>query len=124
MILTNVYGVALTLRATAPALVQTRGDLVIVGSVAGRVAIPGDLYSATKWAIAGMAESVRRSLARSGVRVILIEPGRVDTPLQTGRADVPLLRAEDVAAATMFALDQPRAVAVNELVIRPTDQEV
>src|SRR5262249_34758253 len=124
MILTNIYGTALTARAAAPALTQADGDLVLMGSIAGRVAIPGDLYSATKWAITGMAESLRRSLVGSGIRVLLVEPGRVDTPLQGELAGSPLLDAQEVATAVLFAIDQPATVAINELVLRPSQQEV
>jgi NADP-dependent 3-hydroxy acid dehydrogenase YdfG len=124
MILTNVYGLALTIRATAPAIVEAGGDLVLMGSVAGRVAIPGDLYSATKWAVAGMAESTRRSLVGTGVRVILIEPGRVDTQLRRDDIAAPRLDPDEVADAVLFAVSQPRTVAINELVMRPADQEV
>ncbi len=124
MVLTNVYGVALTIRATAPLLIQAEGDLVLMGSVAGRVPIPGDLYSATKWAIAGMAESTRRRLVGTGVRVILVEPGRVDTPLLADDVTAPRLEPDQVADAVLFALNQPHSIAVNELVLRPLHQEL
>jgi NADP-dependent 3-hydroxy acid dehydrogenase YdfG len=124
MILTNVYGLALTIRATAPSLVEAAGDLVLMGSVAGRVAIPGDLYSATKWAVTGIAESIRRSLVGTGVRVILIEPGRVDTQLRRDDIAAPRLDPDDVADAVLFAVGQPRTVAINEIVMRPVHQEV
>lgn len=124
MILTNIYGVALTVRATAPVLIEAEGDLVLMGSVAGRVPIPGDLYSATKWAVAGMAESTRRRLVGTGVRVILVEPGRVDTPLLPEDVTAPRLESDHVAGAVLFALNQPHSVAVNELVLRPLHQEL
>ena len=60
MVLTNVYGTALTARAVLPHLVATRGHLVITGSVAGLVMVPGQLYSATKWAVTAMARSISR----------------------------------------------------------------
>src|SRR5215475_8413466 len=80
MVLTNVYGAALTIRATIEALKATRGHLLLTGSVAGRRAMPGSLYSSTKWAVTGMGESARQELNGTGVRVTLIEPGKVDTP--------------------------------------------
>src|SRR6185312_10820759 len=80
MVLTNVYGAALTVRATLPALKESTGHLLLTGSVAGRRALPGSLYSATKWAVTAMGEAARAELDGSGVRVSLIEPGMVDTP--------------------------------------------
>jgi NADP-dependent 3-hydroxy acid dehydrogenase YdfG len=121
MVLTNVYGAALTIRAAMPALIESRGHLLLTGSVAGRRALPGSLYSATKWAVTGMGESARQELDGTGVRVTLIEPGMVDTPF----FDNPVsgaLAAEDVARAVMFALSQPPHVDVNEILVRPTAQ--
>src|SRR5207302_6764505 len=69
MVLTNVYGAALTIRATLPALKESRGHLVLTGSVAGRRALPGSLYSATKWAVTAMGEAAGSVLNGSGVRV-------------------------------------------------------
>ena len=81
MVLTNVYGArASTVRAAFPALVAARGQLVLTGSVAGRVALPGSLYSCTKSAVTAMAEAVRQELGPKGVRVLVIEPGMVRTP--------------------------------------------
>ncbi len=79
MVLTNVYGAALTIRATLDALRESEGHLLLTGSVAGRRQLPGSLYSATKWAVTAMGESARQELNGSGVRVTLIEPGMVDT---------------------------------------------
>ena len=80
MVLTNVYGAALTIRATMTVLQEARGHLLLTGSVAGRRALPGSLYSCTKWAVTAMGEAARQELERHGVRVTLIEPGMVDTP--------------------------------------------
>jgi NADP-dependent 3-hydroxy acid dehydrogenase YdfG len=121
MVLTNVYGAALTIRATIPALKEARGHLLLTGSVAGRHALPGSLYSATKWAVTAMGESARQELGDTGVRVTLIEPGMVATPF----FDSPVagaLQADDVARAVMFAVSQPSHVDVNEILIRPTAQ--
>jgi NADP-dependent 3-hydroxy acid dehydrogenase YdfG len=122
MILTNVYGAALTIRATMPALKESRGHLVLTSSVAGRRALPGSLYSATKWAVTAMGEAARQELNETGVRVTLIEPGMVDTPFFSAGAGAGALRAEDVARAVMFAVEQPAHVDVNEILIRPTSQ--
>jgi NADP-dependent 3-hydroxy acid dehydrogenase YdfG len=121
MVLTNVYGVALTIRATMPALKDAKGHLLLTGSVAGRRALPGSLYSATKWAVTAMGESARQELNETGVRVTVIEPGMVDTPF----FDNPVsnaLEPDDVARAVMFAVSQPPHVDVNEILVRPTSQ--
>ena len=120
MILTNVYGAALTIRATKPHLVEAKGHLVLTGSIAGRRALPS-VYSATKWAITGMGEGARQDFDGTGVRVTLIEPGMVDTPFfDEPKPDA--LRADDIARAVMFAVSQPPHVDVNEVLIRPTAQ--
>lgn len=122
MVLTNVYGAALTVRAVLPALKESKGHLLLTGSVAGRKPVTGSLYSATKHAVHAMAESVRLELDGTGVRVTVIAPGMVDTPFFSR---VPLeapLQAEDVAAAAMYALSQPPHVDVNEVLVRPTAQ--
>jgi NADP-dependent 3-hydroxy acid dehydrogenase YdfG len=122
MVLTNVYGVALTIRATLEAVRDSKGHFVLTGSVAGRRNVPGSLYSATKWAVAAMAENLRQELDGSGVRVTLVEPGATDTPFfERVPLDEPL-HPEDIARAIMFALEQPPHVDVNEIVVRPTAQ--
>jgi NADP-dependent 3-hydroxy acid dehydrogenase YdfG len=121
MVLTNVYGVALTIRATLPALKESQGHLLLTSSVAGRRALPGSLYGATKWAVTAMGEAARQELNESGVRVTLIEPGMVDTEF----FDNPVsgaLQADDVARAVLYAVAQPPHVDVNEILVRPTAQ--
>lgn len=122
MVLTNVYGAALTLRATLPALRESRGHLLLTGSVAGRRALPGSLYSCTKWAITAMGEAARQELDGSGVRVTLIEPGVVATSFFDAGAPDWALRDDDVAEAVMFAVSRPPHVDVNEILVRPTGQ--
>ena len=121
MVLTNVYGAALTIRATLPALKESRGHLLLTGSVAGRRALPGSLYSCTKFAVTAMGEAARLELDGTGVRVTLIEPGMVDTPF----FDNPVrdaLESDDIARAVMYAVGQPEHVDVNEILVRPTAQ--
>jgi NADP-dependent 3-hydroxy acid dehydrogenase YdfG len=121
MVLTNVYGAALTIRATLPALKESRGHLLLTGSVAGRRALPGSLYSCTKWAVTAMGEAARQELDGTGVRVSLIEPGMVATPF----FDAPVkdaLEPDDIARAVMYAVSQPPHVDVNEILVRPTAQ--
>ncbi len=118
MLLTNVYGVGLTLRCSLEALKASRGHVLLTGSAAGRFVIPGSMYSASKWAVTGMGLSVREELRGTGVRVTLIEPGMVDMPL----FDQPppyALQPEDIARAVVYALSQPSHVDVNEILIRP-----
>jgi NADP-dependent 3-hydroxy acid dehydrogenase YdfG len=122
MVLTNVYGVALTIRACMDALIETKGHLLLTSSLAGRRPVPGSLYSATKWAVTAMGEGARLELNDTGVRVTLIEPGMVDTPFFDERP-VGMLQADDVARVVMFAVSQPPHVDVNEILVRGTAQE-
>jgi NADP-dependent 3-hydroxy acid dehydrogenase YdfG len=128
MVLTNVLGVALTIRATLPHLLERgSGHYLITGSVAGRKAMPGSLYSATKWAVTAIGESLRAELRQMrenhSIRVTLIEPGMVDTPFFDNRPGPSnALHAEDIARAVTYALGQPEHVDVNEILIRPTSQ--
>jgi NADP-dependent 3-hydroxy acid dehydrogenase YdfG len=122
MVLTNVLGAAYTIRATMPHLRQSRGHLLLTSSVAGRRALPGSLYSATKFAVTAMGEAARQDLNRSGCRVTLIEPGQVETPFFEQPGEIRRLDAGDVARAVMFALTQPPHVDVNEILLRPTAQ--
>jgi NADP-dependent 3-hydroxy acid dehydrogenase YdfG len=125
MVLTNVYGVALTIRSTLPHLLE-RGDghFLITSSVAGRHALPGSLYSATKWAATAIGESLRAELRQmhdnTGIKVTLIEPGMVDTPFFDNRPGEWALQDDDIARAAIYALEQPGNVDVNEILIRPT----
>jgi NADP-dependent 3-hydroxy acid dehydrogenase YdfG len=121
MVLTNVYGAALTIRATLPSLRESRGHFLLTGSVAGRKALPGSLYSCTKWAVTAMGEALRLEVDGSGIRVTLVEPGMVDTPFFDNRPQN-ALEPDDIARAVMFAIAQPPHVDVNEILIRPTAQ--
>jgi NADP-dependent 3-hydroxy acid dehydrogenase YdfG len=121
MVLTNVLGCAYTIRATLPSLKESVGHLLLTSSVAGRRALPGSLYSATKHAVTAMAESARQELNDTGVRVTSIEPGMVDTPF----FDNPVkdaLEPDDIARAIIYAVSQPPHVDVNEILIRPVSQ--
>jgi NADP-dependent 3-hydroxy acid dehydrogenase YdfG len=127
MVLTNVYGVALTIRATLPHLLE-RGDghFLVTSSVAGRRALPGSLYSATKWAATAIGEALRAELRQMhenhAIRVTLIEPGMTDTPFFDNRPGEWALRDDDIAKAVVYALEQRPGVDVNEILIRPTSQ--
>jgi NADP-dependent 3-hydroxy acid dehydrogenase YdfG len=128
MVLTNVLGVAHTIRATLPHLLERgTGHYLITSSVAGRRALPGSLYSATKWAATAIGESLRQELRQmhenTAIKVTLIEPGMVDTPFFDNRPSN-VLEADDIASAVLFALSQPDRVDVNEILIRPTSQPI
>jgi NADP-dependent 3-hydroxy acid dehydrogenase YdfG len=122
MVVTNVFGIYATIRATAAALRASRGQLVITSSIAGRRALKGSLYSATKFAVTGMAEAARLEFNGTGVRTTLISPGMVETP-GFSHAIEDVLTADDIARAVMYAVAQPPHVDVNEILVRPTAQE-
>jgi len=121
MVLTNVLGPAYTIRACLAAVTAARGHILLTGSVVGRRPVPGSFYSATKWAITGLAEALRLQVSATGVRVTLIEPGMTDTPFFDNRP-ANALAPEDLARAVMYAVSQPAHVDVGELLVRPTGQ--
>jgi NADP-dependent 3-hydroxy acid dehydrogenase YdfG len=124
MVLANVYGPALTARAALPALVASAGHLVLTGSAAGRGVRPGSLYSATKWAVTGLAQNIRAECAGTGVRVTLVQPGLVDTGgIPPERSHDPKLDPADIARAVLYAVSQPATVDVNEILVRPVGQD-
>ncbi|MGW4564872.1 SDR family oxidoreductase [Streptomyces sp. NPDC004561] len=125
MVLTNVLGPALLIRASVEALKESRGRIVLVGSVAGFVNTPGNIYGATKWAVTGLAENTRRQVTEFGVGVTLVAPGRVETPFWDGNGSLPpgpLLTAEQIADSIVWAIRQPAGVDVNTVVVRPLGQ--
>jgi NADP-dependent 3-hydroxy acid dehydrogenase YdfG len=124
MIDTNVYGAALSIRASLGHFKkQGSGHLILTSSIAGRRALPGSLYSATKHAVTAMGEALRQEIADTDIKMTLIEPGAVDTPFFDNRPSG-ALEADDIARAVMFALTQPPHVDVNEILIRPIHQPI
>lgn len=128
MVLTNVLGPALSIRAVLPHFRQQgSGHVIVTSSVAGRRVLPGSLYSATKHAATAMAEALRQELkaddATRPIKVTAIEPGMVDTPFFDNPVGPDALQADDIARAVMYALEQPPHVDVNEVLIRPVRQE-
>src|SRR3954471_2589473 len=118
MVLTNVLGVAYTIRAVLPHFRERNtGHFLLTSSVAGRRALPGSLYSATKWAVCGMGEALRQELFETDIKTTLIEPGMVETPFFD---DPPsgVLKDEDIARIVMFTLSQPPHVDLNEVRVR------
>ncbi|KQT92322.1 oxidoreductase [Marmoricola sp. Leaf446] len=139
----NVKGLLYVAHAALPHLLEAAqdgprqvADLVNVSSVAGRVARNGSgVYNATKHAVGAFSESLRQEVTRRHVRVSLVEPGAVATELVSHNrdevqetinqrfADMERLESEDIAEAVEFIVTRPRRVAVNELLVRPTEQE-
>lgn len=123
MILINVLGPALLVRAALPALRAATGRIVLIGSEAGIMNRPGNMYSVTKWALTAFAENTRQLVARDGIGVTMMAPGPVDTPFQAARGGAPsgnVLTAGNVADAILWALGQPAGVQVNTVVLRPS----
>jgi NADP-dependent 3-hydroxy acid dehydrogenase YdfG len=109
--------------------------MVNISSVAGRVARSGSaVYNLTKFGVGAFSEGLRQELASRHVRVSLVEPGAVDTELPSHNrpeiqdsirqrfTDVERLRSEDIAESIAFVVTRPRHAAVNELLIRPSEQ--
>lgn len=122
MIVTNVLGPALLIRASLVALRESRGHIVLVGSAAGLVHSPGNLYGVTKWAMTGLAGNTRMMVTGDGIRVTLIAPGRVDTEFWAPAGGTPpggSLTAEQIADSIAWAIEQPPSVDVNTVVLRP-----
>jgi NADP-dependent 3-hydroxy acid dehydrogenase YdfG len=129
---TNVLGTANVVRAVLPLMRSgCGGHVVLVGSIAGRGTHAGEpVYLASKWAVVGMAAALRRQL-RPAVKVSLVEPGLVDSPMsrnEPGLAHwlslVEPLQPDDVASAVEFALSQPPRVSINNVIMRPSLQEL
>jgi NADP-dependent 3-hydroxy acid dehydrogenase YdfG len=138
MIQTNVMGVLYMTAAAIEGMVeQGSGDIVNMSSVAGRQARSGaGVYNASKWAVNAFSESLRQEVTGRGVRIGLVEPGAVATELtdhitqpEARQASKQMvegmtpLQAEDIARAVLYLVTQPPHVAVNEVLIRPTDQQ-
>ncbi len=124
MVDTNVLGAAYSIRAAlAHFKEQGSGHVLLMSSVAGRRALAGSLYSATKFAVTAMGEGLRAEIAETPIKVTLIEPGMVDTEFFENRP-ANALEAEDIARAVMYALSQPAHVDVNEVLVRPVSQPI
>jgi NADP-dependent 3-hydroxy acid dehydrogenase YdfG len=143
MVNLNVLGLLYCTHAALPHLLaaaegepRSVADVVNVSSVAGRVArLNSGVYNATKHGVGAFSESLRQEVTARHVRVTLIEPGATATELAShnrpeileGMAQtfgsIEIMQAEDIAEAIRYAVTQPRRVAVNEILIRPTEQE-
>jgi NADP-dependent 3-hydroxy acid dehydrogenase YdfG len=143
MVAINIQGLLYTTHAALPHLLKAaddspRGvaDLVNISSVAGRVArLASGVYNLTKHGVGAFSESLRQEITGRHVRVSLIEPGAVDTELASHNrpevlesishrfVGVERMQAEDIADAIAYVVTRPRRVAINEVLIRPTEQE-
>jgi len=137
MIELNLIAVMELCRAALPHLRETKGHVVNIASLAGRIANPNASgYAASKFGVVGFSESLRREVFSDGIRVTVVEPGVVATELgdqienaamkeglRARMAQMHPLHANDVARAVEFAVTQPPHVNVNEIVVRPTGQE-
>ena len=139
MIDVNVLGMLYCTRAALPHLKRARsGHIVNVSSVAGRLPFAtGTVYCATKYAVVGFSDTLRKELLADKIRVTVIEPGAVQTELvqqvtdkstretiAKWQASMRQLRSEDIASAILYAVSQPEHVNVFEILVRPTDQEL
>lgn len=139
MVEVNLLGLMNATHAALPIMQeQGEGHVVNVSSVAGRKAYAGSSgYNATKWGVNGFSEALREEVTGEDIRVTLIEPGFVDTELaehipddeqreQTKEAlqEMDALTPDDIARSIAYAVGQPSHVDVNEVLIRPTGQEL
>jgi NADP-dependent 3-hydroxy acid dehydrogenase YdfG len=138
MMSTNVLGLMYMTHSSIEGMVeQGAGDIVNISSVAGRQARKGaGVYNASKWAVNAFSESLRQEVTGRGVRISLVEPGAVATEL-TNHITQPdakaqsqqmvqgmrALQPDDIARAIVYVVSQPPHVAINEVLVRPTDQE-
>ena len=126
MVETNVLGAAYSIRSVLPHFRERNaGHMLITSSIAGRRALPGSLYSATKFAATAMGEALRQEVSDTPIKVTVIEPGMVDTPFFDNRPGPDrALHDDDIARTVMFALSQPAHVDLNEILVRPINQPI
>lgn len=127
----NALGVMYSTREAVRLMGSTGGGTIVaIASVAGRLTYVGEpAYVASKHAVVGFCESARRELVGSGIRVALIEPGFVSTPMTTAdpamaqrMAEIEPLAPDDVARAVEFVIEQPARVSITEVMLRPSEQ--
>jgi NADP-dependent 3-hydroxy acid dehydrogenase YdfG len=143
MVNVNLLGLLYTTHAAMPHLLRAAedgsrrvADLVNISSVAGRqVRLGSGVYNATKHGVGAFSEALRLEVTRRHVRVSLVEPGATATELtdhirdgvrETVRQRIESferLQAEDVADTVRYIVTRPRHVAINEILLRPTEQD-
>lgn len=118
MIDLNIMALLYTTKAALPELRKIKGHLVLTGSMAGKVHLPGSIYGASKWFVHGYAGNMAQEMREWGGRCTLIAPGMVDTPFfDEPKPDK--LKPEDIAEAVLFALTQPDRVSMSEIAVMP-----
>lgn len=136
MINTNLKGLLYVTRAILPGMVEkNNGHVINLGSVAGHQVYPsGNVYSATKFAVRGLTESLRTDLLGTDIRVSLISPGMVETEFSKVRyhgddekaksvyQGLQPLTGEDIAETIYFAASAPKHVNISEIIVMPTAQ--
>jgi NADP-dependent 3-hydroxy acid dehydrogenase YdfG len=142
MLQINVQGLLYVTRAALPHLLRAAqdsprrvADLVNISSTAGRVARPGTaVYNLTKFGVNGFTEALRQEVMQKRVRVSVVEPGTVNTELSSHLRDgvrqaieaqvkdMEMLRPEDIADAVSYIVTRDRRVAVNEILVRASEQ--
>lgn len=129
----NTLGVMHLVRsALVPMQAQRSGLIVVVASASGRLSYVGEpAYVASKHAVVAFCDAVRKEIVGTDVRMGVVEPGLVDTPMARNHpaidevlGKVVPLDADDVARAVEFILDQPAHCSINELLLRPTNQDL
>lgn len=139
MVDVNVMGLMYSVHTVLPYMTkQKSGHIVTISSVAGRTIFPnGAVYCATKYAVRAFSEALRQEICKDNIRVTIVEPGAVKTELsghvshagskeflENFFSSMEMLESQDIAAAILYALQQPAHVDVNEILIRPTEQVV
>lgn len=114
----NIKGLLRTVKATLPHLRARKGHMILTGSAAGRVHLPGSVYGATKWFVHGFGGNLAEEMKDWGGRCTVVAPGMVNTPFfDEEKPDK--LQPEDVAAAVMHALSASDQTAVREIFLMP-----
>jgi len=139
----NVMGLMNATHAALPHLLKAAesdprrvADVVNISSTAGRIASAGaGVYNASKFAVNAFSESLRQEVTKRHVRIGLVEPGAVETELASHNSpkmqemmkqlfsEMERLQSEDIADAVTFVVTRPRHVAINEMLVRPTEQQ-
>jgi NADP-dependent 3-hydroxy acid dehydrogenase YdfG len=138
MVAINVMGLMYTTHAVLPTMKEQHGGHIVnISSVAGRIASAGSgVYNVTKWGVVAFSEALRQEVYKDNIRITVIEPGAVATELVDNITDeeakqrqqewlqgLTPLESEDIAAAIVYAVTQPARVSINEILIRPSQQD-
>ncbi|MEO1128520.1 MAG: SDR family oxidoreductase [Planctomycetota bacterium] len=139
MVDVNIKGVLYATAAVTPHFLERgAGHFINISSVAGRIVLPGaSVYCGTKWFVHAFSDGLRAEMADKGIRVSIVAPGYVATELLSHIADpgmkqmfddmgrsMEVLQPEDIASAVVYALEQPPHVSANEILVRPTKQQL